>query len=136
MDQKAPARVRKSLIGNPEKSVLTRSSNTATTTVDTSRYDVYFTRPATYNLWQISLSSRHHYKNKHSSSGCPKYITIRVPQFNASITHLVIFNQPLKEIQNELVITLISLCDNVCLFVTDVAIIFVSIHKTPHNHMV
>ena len=31
-------------------------------------------------------------------SGCPKYITISFPQFNASITQLVIFNQPLKEI--------------------------------------
>ena len=54
MDQKAPARVRKSLIGNPEKSVFTRSSNTATTTVDTSRYDVYFTilQRTTYDKFQ------------------------------------------------------------------------------------
>ena len=48
--QKAPARVRKSLIGNPEKSVFTSSSNIVTTAVDTSRYDAYFTSPATYNL--------------------------------------------------------------------------------------
>ena len=136
MDQKAPARVRKSLIGNPEKSVFTRSSNTATTTVDTSRYDVYFTilQRTTYDKFQWAAGTIT--KTSIVPSGCPKYITISVPQFNASITQLVIFNQPLQEIQNELVITLISLCDNVCLFVTDVAIIFVSIHKTPHNHMV
>ena len=33
------------------------------------------------------------------------------PQFTASTPQLVIFNHPLKEIQNEFVITLLSLCD-------------------------
>ena len=46
MGQKAPVRVRKSLIGSPEESVLTRSSDIVTPAVDTSRYDVHFTSPA------------------------------------------------------------------------------------------
>ena len=51
------------------------------------------------------------------------------PQFAEATSQLVIFNQPLKYIQNDLVTTFVSLCDKpVC--VSDAAIIFDLIHKT------
>ena len=122
---KTPARVRKSLIGSSEKSFLSRSSIIATTAVDTSRYDVYFTSPANV---QPMTNFTDRLAPLQNQATFLQDVPPGFPQFTASTPQLVIFNHPLKEIQNEFVITLLSLCDkrvSVCLM-----------HKIPHNHMI
>ena len=107
MGQKPPARMRKSLIGSPKKSFLTRSSNTVNITFDISRYNVHFTSPA-----NVQPTKKQHVSLEKQASFLQDILDISpldFPQFTASTPQVVIFNQTFKEIQNELVITMLSL---------------------------
>ena len=100
MGRKAPAPVRKSLLGSPEKSFLTKSSNIVT------RSTVNVQPMANFTEQPAPLQKQASFLQDVLSISPPGF-----PQFTTLTPQLVIFNQPLKEIQNVLVITLLSLCD-------------------------
>ena len=100
MGRKALARVRKSLLGSPEKSFLTKSSNIVTRSTANVQPMANFIEQPT------PLQKQASFLQDVLSISPPGF-----PQFTTSTPQLVIFNQPLKEIQNVLVITLLSFCD-------------------------
>ena len=90
MGRKAPARVRKSLLGSLEKSFLTKSSNIVTTAVDASRYDVNIQPMANFTEQPAPLQKQASFLQDVLSISPPGF-----PQFAASTPQLVISNQPL-----------------------------------------
>ena len=60
----------------------------------------------------------------------------RLPSSSSVKHHLIVFNQPLKDIQSDLVATLLSLCHNVCQYVMSVGKVFDKMGTTLNNHLI
>ena len=102
---KVPVRIRKPPLGSSEKFSAPAVRNTAIKISDISNTTAIYDPPKTNNL-SIMRTFPSSFLQELLSNPLPG-----LPSSSSAKHHLIVFNQPLKDIQSDLVLTLLSLCD-------------------------
>ena len=103
--RKVPTRIRKPPLGSPEKFSTPVVRNTAAKISDISNTTVVYNPPKANNLSIMRPFSSSFFQELLSNP------PPGLPNFSSVKHHLIIFNQPLKDTQSDLVVALLSFCD-------------------------